>query len=89
MKLDAKFHGEIRKVKNDAIVPEDEYVVFWAKDNAFAATLPHYLDYCISLGCDAEQIAAVERMIERVNEWRIIHYERLKNPDAAGEKLAG
>lgn len=34
-KLDAKFYGEIRKVKDGAVVPEDEYVVFLAKDTAF------------------------------------------------------
>jgi hypothetical protein len=59
MKLDAKFYGEIRKVKDDSIVPDDEYVVFLAKDNAFAEILPIYRDRCITMGCDDEQIAAV------------------------------
>lgn len=89
MKLDAKFYGDIRKVKDDSIVPEDEYVVFLAKDNAFAAILPLYRDKCIELGCDIEQIAAVQRMWERVEMWRARNKPRLKNPDAAGEKLIG
>lgn len=86
-KLDAKFEGEIRKVKDGSIVPDDEYVVFLAKDNAFAAILPRYLDKCVELGCDAEQIAAVQRMIDRLYDWRSTHLDKLKNPDAAGERL--
>lgn len=87
MKLDAKFYGEIRKVKDGTIVSDDEYVVFLAKDNAFAAVLPQYLAKCKELGCDAQQVAAVERMIKRLKTWRIANPKRLKNPDAAGEKL--
>jgi len=36
MKLDAKFFGEIFKAKDHSRVPDDEYAVFLAKDNAFA-----------------------------------------------------
>lgn len=89
MKLDAKFYGEIRKVKDDSIVPDDEYVVFLAKDNAFAATLPFYRDFCKSTGTDREQLAAVDRMIERLRSWRDDNPRRLKVPDASGEKLLG
>lgn len=87
MKLDAKFEGEIRKVKDGSIVPDDEYVVFLAKDNAFAKALPYYLMQCVKLGADDEQILAVVRMIRRVDAWRAAHPERCKTPDAAGEKL--
>lgn len=87
MKLDVKFYGEVRKVKDDSLVPDDEYVVFLAKDNAFAHTLPFYLNQCIEMGADAEQIAAVERMIERLQAWREANQDRLKVPDAKGEKL--
>lgn len=89
MKLDAKFYGEVRKVKDDSVVPDDEYVVFLAKDNAFAAILPIYFATCIALGCDQEQSDAVERMIDRVKAWRGAHPTRLKTPDAKGEKLLG
>lgn len=90
-KLDAKFYvaGTLRKVKDDSIVPDDEYVVFLAKDNAFNAILPLYLEECNRRGCDAEQMASVERMIARVAQWRLANVERLKDPDAAGEKLLG
>lgn len=89
IKLDAKFYGEIRKVKDDSIVPDDEYIVFLVKDNAFAKILPLYAEYCRQMGCDAEQIASVDRMIKRAEIWRAANPDRLKNPDAAGEKLAG
>lgn len=87
MKLDAKFYGQIRKVKDDTVVPEDEYVVFLAKDTAFANVLPLYLQECHALGCDEEQLASVARMISRLAEWRATYPERLKVPDANGEKL--
>ncbi len=87
MKLDAKFYGEIRKVKDDSLVPDDQYVVFLAKDNAFAAVLPVYLAACKSIGCDAEHVASVERMIGRMTTWRAQNPDKLKVPDAKGEKL--
>ena len=87
MKLDAKFYGEVRKAKNDKIVPEDEWVMFLAQDDAFAATLPVYRQVCVSLGADIEQIKAVDRMIKRVTQWRFNNSERCKTPDAIGERL--
>jgi hypothetical protein len=87
MKLDGKFYGEIRKAKDDSLVGEDEYVVFLAKDDAFAQVLPIYRLACLGLGCDAAQLASLDRMIARVNEWREWHPDRCKKPDANGEKL--
>lgn len=86
-KMDAKFTGTLVKVKDGTVVPDDEWVVFLVKDNAFASVLPIYRRKCIELGCDAEQIAAVDRMIARASTWRDAHQDRLKNPDAAGERL--
>jgi hypothetical protein len=45
-------------------------------------------DKCIEIGCDSEHIAAVQRMMNRLNEWRLANRDRLKDPDAKGEKLA-
>jgi len=89
MKLDAKFYGEIRKVKDDTIVPDDEYVVFLAKDNAFASAILDYRDQCLALGADEEQLEAVDRMIARLFEWRKANPDRCRIPDAKGEKLLG
>jgi hypothetical protein len=86
-KLDAKFYGEIRKAKDDSIVPDDQYVVFLAKDNAFAAILPLYLEECKRLGCDQEHLNAVKSMIARMHYWRRGNPSLCKIPDAAGEKL--
>jgi hypothetical protein len=89
MKLDAKFYGVIVKVKDNTIVPDDEYVVFLAKDTAFYQTLPTYRAQCIKLGCDVEQIEAIDRMMARLTDWRQDNADRLKVPDAKGEKLLG
>lgn len=86
-KLDGKFYGHILKAKDGSVVPDDEYVVFLAKDNAFAEILPEYLAKCIELGCDAEQAQAVTRMIERLHAWRKANSDRCKVPDAAGERM--
>lgn len=89
MKLDAKFYGEIRKVKDDTIVPEDQYMVFLAKDNAFPDTLDFYLKECMRLGADIEHLGAVQRTIERLVMWRSANKDKLKVPDAKDEKLVG
>lgn len=88
-KLDAKFSGVIFKVKNGSIVPDDEYMVFLAKDNAFPATLDFYRAHCITLGADQEHIAAVDRTIQRLKTWRAANVLACKTPDAKGEKLVG
>jgi len=87
MKLDAKAYGTVRKVKDDSIISEDEWVLFQVRDNAFAEILPLYRDVCVRLGCDSEHIAAVGRLIDRVNTWRLHHHDKCKIPGAHGEKL--
>lgn len=88
-KLDAKFSGVIFKVKNGTIVPDDEYMVFLAKDNAFPDTLRFYHSRCIELGCDQEHIDAVWRTIQRLDVWRIENPSKCKLPDAKGDRLVG
>ena len=86
-KLDAKFLGPITKVKDDSTVPDDQWMLFLAKDNAFALTAPYYLLQCIKLKCDAEQIAQVAEALGRLYRWRANNPDKLKNPDAKGEKI--
>jgi hypothetical protein len=98
-KLDKKFYvstaitpvgeivGVLRKVKDDSIVPDDEWCVFLTKDNAFADVLPDYIYMCLIRKCDAEQLAAAERMYSTVMEWRRANPDRCKDPGAKGEKL--
>jgi len=87
MKLDAKFDGTIHKVKDGSIVPDDEYVVFLAKDNAFALALPVYRAICAAMGADDEHLNAVDRMIARLHLWRGQNRSKCKTPDAKGERL--
>jgi len=86
-KLDAKFYGTIRKVKDNSIVPDDEYVVFLAKDNAFATTLVDYYWKCVAHKADEEQLDAVKRLVDRVMRWRDANPDRCQVPGAKGEKL--
>jgi hypothetical protein len=80
-KLDDKVHGILFRDKNNEVIPPDEFVVFRPQDNAFPATLQFYRCECIRLGCDAAQIKALDNLIERVQQWRMEHPERLKLAD--------
>lgn len=86
-KMDKKFYGEIHKVKDSSIVPDDQWICFLIKDNAFALTLPTYYENCVKLGCDSEQLRLVREMMERVETWRLRNPEKLKIPDALGERV--
>ena len=88
-KLDAKFSGVIFKVKNGSIVPDDQYMVFLAKDDAFLPTLKFYLGECQRIGADQEHLDAVVRTIERATAWRAANVLACKVPDAKGELLVG
>lgn len=80
-KLDGKFYGDIFKAKDHTRVPDDQYIVFLIKDNAFAAILPEYRKKCAELGCDDRQLFAIDRLINRVNQWRADNSSLLKKPD--------
>lgn len=89
-KLDAKFYGRIYKAKDGSLVPDDEWCVFLAKDNAFAdayGALDRYLERCESMGCDPAQMTAIKGMLARAVDWRMKNRDRTKRPDAAGERL--
>lgn len=80
--LDGKFRGTIYRHTDGKVLNHDEFVVFLAKDNAFPATLRFYRQECERIGADAEQLAAVDRLITRVDEWRATNPTALKVPDA-------
>ncbi len=86
MKLDKKFNGDLRKVKDGSEVPTDQWVVFLAKDDAFVLTLPFYRQMCERLGADPVQLAMVDELIIHVNQWRAAHPDLCKIPDAEGER---
>jgi len=87
-KLDRKFDGIIFKVKDQSIVPPDQYMVFLAKDDAFPATLRFYREECERQGAGAAQLAAVDQAIEDVEAWRAQNAFVVKTPDVdEGELL--
>lgn len=80
-KLDGKFHGIIAKNKDGSIVPQDQWMVFLAKDNAVPATLRFYFGECQRQGASRDQLAAVADMIDRVDAWREANPNLCKTPD--------
>lgn len=88
-KLDGKFHGIIAKNKDQSIVPQDQWIVLLAKDNAVPATLRFYRDECHRLGASKQQLRAVNQMIERLEAWRVDHPDLCKVADVEpGELVA-
>ena len=89
LKLDAKFHAAVHKVKNGKSVPDDEWMIFLATDNAFPATLRFYLEECKRLGADQDHVESVQRTIRRLRFLAGCECRSLQVPDATGEKLLG
>jgi hypothetical protein len=87
MKLDGKFHGVVVKNKDGSVVPQDQWMVFLAKDNAVPATLAFYQAECERLGAEPAQIEAVRAMRDRVDEWRRENPHLLKTPDVQTGEL--
>jgi ferredoxin len=81
VKLDGKFHGVIVKNKDNTTVPQDQWIVFLAKDNALPATLSFYYDQCRDLGASMEQLEAVADLMNRVADWRKANPGQCKVPD--------
>lgn len=86
-KMDIKFSGIIRKNKDNSVVPQDQWIVFLVKDNAFPATLAFYLEECKRIGAGHEQIEAVEELIQKVATWRYNHQDLCKVPDTEDGEL--
>lgn len=86
-KLDGKFHGIIVKNKDQSIVPQDQWIVLLAKDNAVPATLNFYRSECARLGAELKQLQAVDEMILRVLEWRKNNPEKCKIPDVEPNEI--
>lgn len=87
MKLDGKFHGIVVKNKDQSIVPQDQWMVFLAKDDAVPATLEFYENECRRLGAAPEQIGAIKDMRDRVYLWREAHPELCKTPDVQSGEI--
>jgi hypothetical protein len=88
LKLDRKFFGEVFKSKDGSKVPESQWMVFLAKDNAVPATLRFYRTECERLGAKKTQLDAVDAMIQRVDRYRVTYPQLCKVPDATHQELA-
>lgn len=86
-KLDGKFQALIVKNKDQSVVPDDEWVVFLAPDNAFAALVQHYPAYCSAMGASPESVAAAEALVARINHWRFDFPDRCKVPDVEPREI--
>jgi hypothetical protein len=86
-KLDGKFHGVIVKNKDGSIVPQDEWIVFLAKDDALLPTLKFYEKECERIGAQPEQLKAISELIERVAIWRRENMDKCKVPDVDRREL--
>lgn len=88
-KLDIKFYGEIYKYKDNSLVPDDQWVVFLAKDAALPATLKFYREECVRLGTDERQLGAIDDLIVRVEEWQALHPEKVHAADIGSAEIVG
>lgn len=88
-KLDRKFTGIITKHKDGSIVPQDEYMVFLAKDDVFPATLQFYRDECRHIGAEPAQLEAIDEAIKRVDAWRAANPDKCHVADVKHGELSG
>lgn len=86
--LDGKFYGTIFRHRDNQIEAPDSWIVFVARDNALLPTLQFYKQECARIGCELEQIAAINTLIERVEKWRAANPDKLKLPDVERGELA-
>lgn len=85
MIIDQKYYGEV--FKNDGTrVPEEERIVFRAKDRAVPFMLEAYAAECKKIGCSNFHVEEILLLRDRV-----IHYQRstgfCKIPDTYPEDL--
>lgn len=85
--LDGKCHGIIVKNKNLKIVPPSEWIAFFPQDNALLATLIFYRSECSKIGAEDAQLASIDKLIDRVVQWRHAHPERCKVADVQPGEL--
>jgi hypothetical protein len=80
VKLDGKYTGTIRKA-DGTVVPNDEWIVFRAKDLAVPAVLLAYYDECARRGSPESHLKGVMDLYERVDRWQMGHPDQCKVPD--------
>lgn len=80
-RVDRKFRILAMSEEHGLLYDENHAVLFLAKDLAFRAILPLYLQKCAELGADERQIVALDLLIERVVRYAEANPRRIKVPD--------
>lgn len=83
-RIDHKHHIEgeqIIKTSNGQVIPEDEpTILFRGRDDLALPLLRHYKDLCILIGCTQYQLASMDEMIEKFQNFKLEYPERMKQP---------
>lgn len=80
LKIDQKYHGKVFK-KDGTPIPEDEWIVFRAKDLCFIPALDTYIDECAARGCTDKHLKGLVELRKKVLEFQRDNPERCKIPD--------
>lgn len=82
--IDAKFHVEgdqIIKTSSGETVPENEpLILFRARDYLALPMLRYYRHLCVADGCNDYQMAALDGVITRFEQYAVDHPEMIKQP---------
>ena len=84
--VDWKFRIDATALHNGKHYTERDAVLLLCKDRAVPATLRFYREECVRLGCQENQLRAVDLLIGRVERWQADHPERLKVADIDGDE---
>ena len=83
-KIDEKHHVEgdqIIKTTNGQPIPEDEpTILFRGRDHLALPMLTYYRHLCVQDGCTEYQLASMDTMINRFEQFAKEHSEKMKQP---------
>lgn len=80
-KMDLKYHGKVFNTETGEVVPDDEWIVFRAKDKAVPYMLDAYEEACMRLMCDKNHLERIAKLKTRVLNFQVNYPERCKIPD--------
>jgi hypothetical protein len=82
--VDWKFKFSATAIHNGKTYTEADGILLLCKDRAVPATLRFYREECVRLGCQDNQLRAVDLLIGRVEAWQAEHPASLKVADIEG-----
>lgn len=84
--VDWKFRIDATALHNGKAYSELDSVLFLCKDVAVGPMLRFYRQECVRLGCAANQIEAIDLLIDRVAAWQRANPGLLKIADIEGNE---